>query len=462
MNWQEEDLKYIWHPCSQMKDYETLPPIVIEHGEGVNLYDIDGKCYKDVISSWWCNLLGHCNPRINAAVKRQIDQLEHVIFANFSHKPAITLCQKLSEVLPQGLCKFNFADNGSAAVEMALKMSFQYHLQTGNPKKTRFMALADAYHGETLGALAVGGVDLYSEMYKPLMMDVIRIEGLDCYRCPWGKCRDNCNCECFCKAEEAFENHAEETAAIIVEPLLQGSAGMKIYPPLYLRKLRELCDRYNVHLIADEIATGYGRTGKMWAFDHAGVNIYTDKETGKTVVKSISPDIICLSKGLTGGYMPMSLVVTTQKIYDAFYDDYLKGKAFMHSHTYSGNPLACSAGIEVLNILEDEQIIPKAVSKAKYFNEIIKQKFTPLENVGEVRSIGLINAIELVKNRDTKEPLNPENRTGYQIYKKALEKGVILRPLGDVIYFNPPLIIEKEDMDFVTDIALECTKEVLS
>lgn len=462
MNWQEEDLKYIWHPCSQMKDYETLPPIVIEHGEGVNLYDIDGKCYKDVISSWWCNLLGHCNPRINAAVKRQIDQLEHVIFANFSHKPAITLCQKLSEVLPQGLCKFNFADNGSAAVEMALKMSFQYHLQTGNSKKTRFMALADAYHGETLGALAVGGVDLYSEMYKPLMMDVIRIEGLDCYRCPWGKCRDNCNCECFCKAEEAFENHAEETAAIIVEPLLQGSAGMKIYPPLYLRKLRELCDRYNVHLIADEIATGYGRTGKMWAFDHAGVNIYTDKETGKTVVKSISPDIICLSKGLTGGYMPMSLVVTTQKIYDAFYDDYLKGKAFMHSHTYSGNPLACSAGIEVLNILEDEQIIPKAVSKAKYFNEIIKQKFTQLENVGEVRSIGLINAIELVKNRDTKEPLNPENRTGYQIYKKALEKGVILRPLGDVIYFNPPLIIEKEDMDFVTDIALECTKEVLS
>ena len=217
MNWQEEDLKYIWHPCSQMKDYETLPPIVIEHGEGVNLYDIDGKCYKDVISSWWCNLLGHCNPRINAAVKRQIDQLEHVIFANFSHKPAITLCQKLSEVLPQGLCKFNFADNGSAAVEMALKMSFQYHLQTGNSKKTRFMALADAYHGETLGALAVGGVDLYSEMYKPLMMDVIRIEGLDCYRCPWGKCRDNCNCECFCKAEEAFENHAEETAAIIVD-----------------------------------------------------------------------------------------------------------------------------------------------------------------------------------------------------------------------------------------------------
>ena len=221
---------------------------------------------------------------------------------------------------------------------------------------------------------------------------------------------------------------------------------MKIYPPLYLEKLRKLCDKYNVHLIADEIATGYGRTGKMFAFDHAGV----------------SPDIMCLSKGLTGGYMPMSVCVTTQKIYDAFYDDYLKGKAFMHSHTYAGNPLACSAAIEVLNILRDEEIIPRAVEKAKYFNKIIKEKFLPLENVGEVRSIGLVNAIELVKNKDTKEPFDSSKRTGYQIYKKALGKGVILRPLGDVIYFNPPLIIEKDDMDFVTDIALECTNEILN
>ena len=457
MNWQEEDLKYIWHPCSQMKDYETLPPIVIDRGQGINLYDINGKCYKDVISSWWCNLLGHCNPRINAAIKKQLDTLEHVIFANFSHKTVITLCQELMKVLPKGLCKFNFADNGSSAIEMALKMSFQYHHQTGNPQKKRFMALADAYHGETLGALAVGGVDLYSELYKPLLLDVIRIEGLDCYRCPWGKkCQGHaisnqdtevtCNCECFVKAEEVFKKYADETAAIIVEPLLQGSAGMKVYPPLYLKKLRALCDKYNVHLIADEIATGYGRTGKMFAFDHAGV----------------SPDIMCLSKGLTGGYMPMAVAVTTQKIYDAFYDDYLKGKAFMHSHTYSGNPLACSAAVEVLRILKDENIIENANWRAKYFNKIIREKFLPLENVGEVRSIGLINAIELVKNKDTKEPLDYTKRTGYQIYKKALEKGVLLRPLGDVIYFNPPLIIQEEDMDFVTDVALECTKTILT
>ena len=307
------------------------------------------------------------------------------------------------------------------------------------------MALSDAYHGETLAALAVGGVDLYSELYKPILMDVIRIDAPDCFRCPCGKCRENCNCECFINAEKQFEKYGNETASIIIEPLLQGSAGMKIYPPLYLKKLRELCDRYKVHLIADEIATGYGRTGKMFACDHA----------------EISPDIICLSKGLTGGYMPMAIAITTQEIYDAFYDDYLKGKAFMHSHTYAGNPLACSAAVEVLKILKDDNIIEKANEKAKYFNQIIKEKFLPLKNVGEVRSIGLINAIELVKDKNSKEPLDYKNRTGYQIYKKALEKGVLLRPLGDVIYFNPPLIIEKDDMDFVTDIALECTKEIL-
>ena len=446
MDWQKEDLKYIWHPCSQMKDYETLPPIVIERGEGINLYDINGKCYKDVISSWWCNLLGHCNPRINNAVKKQIDTLEHVIFANFSHKTVISLCQELAKVLPKGLCKFNFADNGSSAIEMSLKMSFQYHLQIGNIHKKRFMALSDAYHGETLGALAVGGVDLYSQLYKPIMMDVLRVEAPDCFRCPYGKCRDNCQCECFEKAKEIFEKYGHETCAIIIEPLLQGSAGMRVYPPLYLKKLREVCDLYNVHLIADEIATGYGRTGKMFAFDYAGV----------------SPDIMCLSKGLTGGYMPMAIAVTTQDIYDAFYDDYLKGKAFMHSHTYAGNPLACSAGLEVLKILNEENIIEKANIRAKYFNKIIKEKFLPLKNVGEVRSIGLINAIELVKDKQSKEPLDYTLRTGYQIYKKALEKGVLLRPLGDVIYFNPPLIIEENDMDYVTDVALECAKAVLT
>ena len=441
----EKDLKYIWHPCSQMKDYETLKPIIIKKGEGIYLYDTEGKKYYDVISSWWCNLLGHCNPKISNAIKTQIDNLEHVIFANFSHEQAINLCEKLIKVLPKGLCKFNFTDNGSSAIEAAMKVSFQYHEQTGNPQKTKFMALSDAYHGETIGALSVGDCDLYTKLYKPILMDIVRIDGPDCYRCPYGKTRDNCNCECAKKAEEIFEKHGNETAALLVEPLLQGSAGMKIYPPLYLRKLRELCDKYNVHLIADEIATGYGRTGKMFAFDHTGV----------------SPDIMCLSKGLTGGYMPMAVFITTQKIYDAFYDDYNTGKAFMHSHTYSGNPLACSAANAVLDLMSDGKILENAQENAIYFNNIIKEKFLSHKNVGEVRHIGLINAIELVKNKKTKEAFDSSLRIGYQIYKKALQRGIILRPLGDVIYFNPPLIIERKDMDYVTDIASECLREVL-
>ena len=445
-NWAEKDLEYIWHPCSQMKDYEELKPIVIKKGEGVYLYDIEGNKYLDVISSWWCNLLGHCNPTINKAVKEQIDKLEHVIFANFTHTQAIRLCERLAKILPQGLCKFNFTDNGSSAIEAAMKVSFQYHQQTGNPQKTKFMALTDAYHGETIGALSAGDCDLYTKLYKPILIDIKKVKAPDCYRCPYGKNRDNCSCECFEYAKKAFEENGKETSAILVEPLLQGSAGMKIYPPLYLKKLRELCDEYNVHLIADEIATGFGRTGKMFAFEHANV----------------SPDIMCLSKGLTGGYMPMALFVTTQKIYDAFYADYNTGKAFMHSHTYSGNPLACSAANAVLDILEDGSVLKTAQQNAKYFNDLIKEKFLNHKNVGEVRHIGLINAIEIVKNKKTKESFDSKLRTGYQIYKKALKRGVILRPLGDIIYFNPPLIIEKKDMDYAVNTSFECMNEVLT
>ena len=444
-NWAEKDLKYIWHPCSQMKDYEELKPIVIQKGEGVYLYDLEGNKYLDVISSWWCNLLGHCNPIINQAVKKQIDELEHVIFANFTHTQAIRLCERLSKILPAGLCKFNFTDNGSSAIEAAMKVSFQYHQQTGNSQKTKFMALTDAYHGETIGALSAGGCDLYTKLYKPILMDIKKIQAPDCFRCPYGQNRDNCNCECFEHAEKSFEKYGNETAAILVEPLLQGSAGMKIYPPLYLKKLREICDKYNVHLLADEIATGFGRTGKMFAFDHAGV----------------SPDIMCLSKGLTGGYMPMALFVTTKEIYEAFYDDYNTGKAFMHSHTYSGNPLACSAANAVLDILEDGTVLKRAQENAIYFNNMIKEKFLTHPNVGEVRNIGLINAIELVADKQSKKPFDSKLRTGYQIYKKALMEGVILRPLGDILYFNPPLIIERQEMKFAVDIAFKCLNEIL-
>ena len=442
----EKDLKYVWHPCSQMQDYEELKPIIIKSGEGVNLYSIDGKKYIDVVSSWWCNLLGHCNKRISNAVKNQLDTLEHVIFANFSHPKAIGLCERLVKVLPKGLEKFCFTDNGSSAIEAAMKMSFQYHYQTGNPQKTRFMALSDAYHGETIGALSIGGVDLYSEIYKPVLLDIIRIQGPDCYRCPYGLNCKNCEAQCIESAKESFKKWGDKTAALVIEPLVQAAAGMKIYSPKYLSELRKLCDEYNVHLIADEIATGYGRTGKMFACDHAG----------------ISPDIMCLSKGLTGGYMPMALAVTTKKIFDAFYAPYNEGKAFMHSHTYSGNPLACAAACEVLEILKDENIIENAQKNAIYFNNLIKEKFSTHKNVGDIRSVGLINAIELVEDKATKKPFDSKLRIGYQIYKEALKKGVILRPLGDVIYFNPPLIIQKDDMDYVVNVAYECMKMIIN
>lgn len=441
----EKDLKYIWHPCSQMKDYEELPPIIIKKAKGLYLYDHEDKAYADVISSWWCNLFGHCNNRISTAVERQLHTLEHVIFANFSHEGAINLCEKLANLLPEGLEKFCFTDNGSAAIEASMKMSFQYHHQTGNPQKKKFMALSEAYHGETLGALSVSGVDLYSKIYKPILLDINRIPGPDCYNCPYNLKKDSCKAECFSRCEEIFEKHGEETAAFIIEPMLQAAAGMKIYSPVYLKKLRKICDEYNVHLIADEIAAGYGRTGKMFACEHSG----------------ISPDIMCLSKGLTGGYMPMALAVTTKKIYDAFYADYKDGKAFMHSHTYSGNPLACSAALEVLKIFEDENILENNIDKAKYFNSEIYKIFSNLDYIGDIRSIGLINAIQIVKNKEKKEAFPAENRTGYQIYKRALNKGLLLRPLGDVIYFNPPLNITKEEINSVISIASEVIKGTL-
>nr|WP_307991704.1 adenosylmethionine--8-amino-7-oxononanoate transaminase [uncultured Niameybacter sp.] len=431
MDYVEKDLEYIWHPCSQMKDYETFKPIVIEKGRGLNLYDIDGKAYLDAVSSWWCNLFGHCNPKINAALTNQLKNLEHVIFANFTHKPVIELCDRLAPLLPKGLNKFFFTDNGSAAVEAALKMSYHYHAQIGKPQKKKFMALTDAYHGETIGALSVGDLDIYTEVYKPLMIDVTRVEGPDCYRCPYGLCRENCHAECFSKVEEVLETCGEEVAAFIVEPLVQAAAGMKIYPPLYLKKLRQACNEYGIHLIADEIAVGFGRTGKLFACEHA----------------EISPDMICLSKGLTGGYMPMALVATTTEIYDAFYGDYQEGKAFMHSHTYSGNPLGASCALAVLDIFKEEQILECLPERNALFYKKVERAFKESPYIGEIRHIGFINAIELVKDKETKESFPSELRVGYEIYKIAVSKGLLLRPLGNVLYFNPPLSITEDEMD---------------
>ncbi|MGN0939095.1 MAG: adenosylmethionine--8-amino-7-oxononanoate transaminase [Selenomonas sp.] len=444
-SWEQRDLAHIWHPCSQMKDYETLPPMVIDHAKGPWLYDIHGKKYLDIVSSWWANLLGHCNPEINEAIKEQLDSLEHVIFANFSHRPAIELAERLAEITPDRINKFHFNDNGSSSVEAALKMCFQFYHQTGKPEKQRFMCLTEGYHGETIGALSVGSMDLFAKMYQPMMMDNIHVQAPDCYRCPYGKDREHCACECFEHAEKAFAEHAHETAAMIVEPLLQGSAGMRIYPPLYLKKLRALCDKYDVKLIADEIATGFGRTGTMFACEQAG----------------ISPDVMTISKGLTGGYLPMSVTCVSDEIYDAFYADYGEGKAFPHSHTYAGNPIGCAAALAVQKIMKEQHILETAAENAKWLTAELDKAFAHHPNVGEIRHIGLIHAIELVKDPATKEPLDAKKRTGYAIYKKALERGLVLRPLGDILYFNPPLNITREELSTAIELAHESITDIL-
>ncbi|KAJ51889.1 adenosylmethionine-8-amino-7-oxononanoate aminotransferase [Clostridium tetanomorphum] len=442
-NYIDKDLKYIWHPCSQMKDYEEFPPKVIERGEGCYLYDIEGNRYLDCISSWWTNLFGHSNKRINNALKKQIDQIEHVIFANFSNKPAIELAEKLVKITPKKLEKVYFSDNGSSAVEIALKMSFHYHQHKGNSKKTRFIAISDAYHGETLGALSVCDLDLYNKIYKPLLLNTLRVKGPDCYRCIYGKSRQYCSAECFEHMEKALKANHENLCGIIIEPMVQGAAGMKIYSLIYLKKLREACNRYNIHLIADEIAVGFGRTGKMFACEYG----------------EISPDIMCLSKGISAGYMPMSVIMASENIYDVFYGEYKELKAFLHSHTYAGNAMACAIALENLKIFEEEHIIENNKEKGELIKKLTEQLSKDHPYVGEVRSIGMITAIELVKDKKTKESFYWQERVGYEIYKIALKKGLLLRPIGNVLYFIPPYVINKNDIEFMVNTCFESINE---
>jgi adenosylmethionine---8-amino-7-oxononanoate aminotransferase len=440
---QKKDLEYVWHPCSQMKDYEDFPPIVIKSGRGIYLYDENGKQYIDAVSSWWVNLFGHSHERISKALAKQAFQLEHVIFANFTHEPAIYLAEKLVKIAPDGLTKVFFADNGSSAIEVALKMSFQYHMQQNKLNKKRFLALTDAYHGETLGALSVGGVGLYNEVFQPLLLNTVRAQGPDCFRCPFNEKPQSCDTPCISFVEEQLTLHHEELSAVIIEPLIQAAAGMKMYPPAYLKQLKDLCLQYDVHLIADEVAVGFGRTGTLFACEQAG----------------ITPDFMCLSKGLTGGYLPLSVVLTTEEIYRAFYDDYQTMKAFLHSHSYTGNPLACRVALEVLGIFEEEDYIEKIKEKSEYMKKQATSQFNDHPYIGEYRQTGMVGAIELVKDIETKEAFDSKERIGYKIYQIALEKGLLLRPLGNVLYFMPPYVITKKEILTMIDLTNQAINE---
>jgi len=424
----ERDLDVIWHPCTQMKDHETLPMIPIKSAHGVYLNDFEGNSYIDAISSWWVNIFGHTNEYINSKIKEQLDTLEHVILAGFSHESVIRLSERLVELTPEGLNKCFYADNGSSAVEVALKMSFHYHKNRGK-ERPLFVSLTNSYHGETIGALSVGDVELYKETYEPLLIRTIQT--------PVPKDQsEEAALEALKSFEQLLQERHQEIAALIVEPLVQGAGYMHMYSPLYLSEAKKLCEKYDVHFIADEVMVGFGRTGTMFACEQA----------------DITPDFICLSKGLTGGYLPLSAVVTTDEIYSAFYCDYNEHKAFLHSHSYTGNALACAAANATLDLFEQEDVVKKNLEKASYLASKL-ERFKELENVQGIRQTGMIAAIEL-------KGYSAQERIGLKVYQFALKRGVLLRPLGHIIYFMPPYVITQEQIDTITDTAFDALRSL--
>lgn len=421
-----------------MHDHEIVPMIPIARGDGAWLVDYDGRRYLDAVSSWWTNIFGHANPRIAAAIKDQLDQLEHVMLGGFSHAPAIELAEQLLRVAPPGLARVFYADNGSSGIEVALKMSFHYWQNLGCSEKTRFIALSGSYHGETLGALSVTDVALYRDTYAPLLLAPIFVTSPDCYACDPDNSWEHHSVAKLANMRVALERHAHETCAVIIEPLVQCAGGMRMYHPAYLTGLRQLCDEFGVHLIADEIAVGFGRTGTLFACEQS----------------DITPDFLCLSKGLTGGFLALSAVLTTDTMYQAFYAEYSAGKAFLHSHSYTGNALACRAALETLAIFRDEPVLERNRELAAH----LRRALAPLADhpqVAEVRQTGMIAAIELVQNKATRTPFPASERRGLRVYQHSLKCGVILRPLGNVIYFMPPYVITPDEIERMVSVARE-------
>lgn len=431
------DHQVLWHPCTQMKDHQDFPVIPIKRASGVWLEDYQGNQYLDAVSSWWVNLFGHCNPDINAAIIKQLDQLEHVLLAGFSHEPAIQLAEQLVKITPMNLTKCFYADNGSSAIEAALKMSFHYWKNKQQSQKKKFIHLSNAYHGETLAALAAGDVDLYKTTYDPLLIpQFIKVPSPDCFHRQPDDNWETHSTKMFASMEETLAKHAHEVCAVIIEPLVQCAGNMRMYHPKYLTLLREACDRHHVLLIADEIAVGFGRTGTLFACEQA----------------NITPDILCLSKGITGGYLPLSAILTTDTLYNAFYDDYQSLKAFLHSHSYTGNPLACSAALATLDIFRTQNIINNNQRLINTMAQATKH-FSQHPHIAEVRQHGMILAIEMIKNKKTREPYPWQERRGLRVFKHALSQGVLLRPLGNVVYFMPPYVITEEQIHTLVETA---------
>ncbi len=426
-------LSAVWHPCTQMKRHETLPLIPIARGEGIWLYDFDGKRYLDAVSSWWVNLFGHCNPRINAALIDQLGKLEHVMLAGFTHEPVVLLSERLRELAPAGLGHCFYGSDGASATEIALKMSAHYWRNSGKPQKTQFISLQNSYHGETLGALSVTDVSLFRDAYGALIQQNATVPSPDWRNAELGESAQDYALRCAEALKKHLQQHHQHIAAFIIEPLVQGAAGMAMYHPIYLKRARELCSEYSVHLIADEIAVGMGRTGTMFACEQAPPpHALPQRERG------ISPDFLLLSKGITGGYLPLSVVMTTDDIYQAFYADET-ARGFLHSHSYTGNPLACRAALATLDIFVQDDVLNSNRTKTVFFNRIA-QPLREHPKVRNLRNTGMIWAFEV----DTA-------RTDFaqHCFTLGLKHELLLRPMGNTVYFMPPYVITEEEMQML-------------
>ena len=436
-DWLDRSRAAVWHPCTQMKHHDTgaLPLIPIARGRGAWLYDFEDRRYLDAISSWWVNLFGHANPRINAAVRDQLEQLEQVILAGFTHAPVVELSEWLSALTQGQLGHCFYASDGSSAVEIALKMSFHYWRNHGRPEKNRFVCLSGSYHGETLGTLGVGDVGLYRDAYAPLLRPAATVPSSDARQAAPGETAVDVARRAALQLDAFLAERHAELAALIVEPLVQGAGGMVMYDPDYLRRARALCDRYGVHLICDEIMVGFGRTGTLFAHEQAGIR----------------PDFLCLSKGLTGGYLPLSVVMTTDEVYDAFYDDAVT-RGFLHSHSYTGNPLACRAALATLDIFAEEGVLERNRHFARRFTALL----APLAKHPQVRHFrhcGMIWAADI----DTPDP-----DFRLRFYREALQRELLLRPLGTTVYFMPPYILDEEDAILLAERAAEALDAALA
>jgi adenosylmethionine---8-amino-7-oxononanoate aminotransferase len=442
---QARDQRALWHPFTQMSDWLDGHPVVIERGEGNHLVDTEGNRYLDGVSSLWVNLHGHDHPILRARIHEQLDKIAHSTLLGLAGVPSIELAAKLVAIAPPGLTRVFFSDNGSTAVEVALKIAFQYWQQksAATRVRTRFVALRDAYHGDTLGAVAVGGIERFHEAFRPLVFDVLRAQNAYCYRCPYGLSETSCGIHCLESLEAVLARHGHEVAGVVVEPLLQAAAGMLRLPDGWLRRVRELCDRHGTLLIADEVATGFGRTGRMFACEHEGV----------------SPDLLALAKGMTAGFLPLGATLATEEIFDAFLAPVHASRQLFHGHSFTGNALGCAAALANLEIFESERVLERVAERSAQLGRRLED-LRKHDAVGDIRRRGLMAGVELVRDRATRAPYDPRDRIGHAVCMAIRRRGVILRPLADTVVVMPPLSVTEAELDQLVDSLSESIAEV--